>query len=373
VRRFSFAAASVAVAGLTLIVGACSSVPDITYGNGTTNGDTGPGGNDGGFDTTPGPDARDVVTDCKATGPENCDDGIDNDCNGVADCADPACNPTHQCVAAPPAGFDLTAVSDVRTVACENGYTDQFEIEMLPSDPKCECTCTDNGGTCTGGTGDVTISDSNTCAGGATATRALNRNQAACTAIPGGNVAVGNANARFEASVAATKPATCDANITLTGLTPISGRTCKPPSFATAGGCPPTQACVRRPPTNYAICATRTNPDAGPLPTCAAPYTLRRRGGFTINSSLNCDVAGCVCGNANCGGDFTIYDTANCGVGKSEVINAGQTCTGMSITGGGWTAVAYKSTATGGCSVTSSPNPQGSLDIPNESTVCCKP
>ena len=363
-----------AVASLTLVFGACSSVPEITYGDGTTGTDSSSSGSSGdGSSGNPTDGPRDVVADCKATGPESCDDGLDNDCNGLIDCADPACNPTHQCVAQAPAGFELTAVSDVRTVACTNGYTDQVELEMLPTNPACQCTCTDNGGTCTGGTGDVTVSDTaTTCAGTAT-TRALVRNQAACTAIPGGNIAIGNTNSRFEAAVAATKPATCDVSVTLTGTTPLSGRTCKPPSFANAGGCPPTQVCVRRPPTDFAICATRPTPDAGPLPTCAAPYSLRRRAGVSINSSLNCDVGGCTCGNANCAGEFTLYDTANCGAGKSEAIAAGATCTAMSISGGAWTALAYKSTATGGCSVTASPQPQGSLDIPNEQTVCCKP
>jgi hypothetical protein len=35
---------------------------------------------------------------CKPTGAENCFDGIDNDCNGMTDCADPACNAIAECV-----------------------------------------------------------------------------------------------------------------------------------------------------------------------------------------------------------------------------------------------------------------------------------
>ena len=63
---------------------------------------------------------------CKPTGPENCFDGIDNDCNGPIDCADPACEATvAQCVALIRRRPPLDCGAGSGPVACATAGYDQ--------------------------------------------------------------------------------------------------------------------------------------------------------------------------------------------------------------------------------------------------------
>ena len=62
---------------------------------------------------------------CKPTGAENCFDGIDNDCNGKIDCADPACGSgVAQCVAFDPTSAPIGLLSG-GTGPCSTALYDQ--------------------------------------------------------------------------------------------------------------------------------------------------------------------------------------------------------------------------------------------------------
>src|SRR5690349_18294984 len=60
----------------------------------------------------------DVICVKSNGGVEDCDDGLDNDCNGKTDCADTACTALYQCIPTPPVGWTLTAESDNTRPAC---------------------------------------------------------------------------------------------------------------------------------------------------------------------------------------------------------------------------------------------------------------
>jgi hypothetical protein len=379
-------AAAIPFAGVVGVVTACSGVPEIKYGdggdNGTPDGTVGPDGNLPDGTTTDAP--RDVTVDpncVKSSNTElNCEDGQDNDCDGLYDCEDPDCNPTHQCVDKAPTGFELLAVSDVRTTACPGGFLEQADNEMLiGSNPSCACKCTDEGGTCTGGTVDVTSGTEATCTTNPQ-TRALNRTAANCTAIPSGGLPIGGNNARYEASVAATAPTSCTVGSTLSLPTTISGRTCKPPTSSNGAGCAPTQVCVRKPSAGYQYCATRPSPDAGVPASCAAPYLTRRRAGTTLTGTPTCDETGCSCNNGACTGTVSIFESAACTVGgaggRTEDITTGATgtaCTAMTmVSGNAFTALAYKAVSTGGCAPAGTSAVVGDLTLTNETTICCK-
>ena len=81
---------SLAFAVVAFTVVACSSLPELTFDDGDAGGSEG-GGGEGGGGGDGGVDAKPDTAGCVKTGAEICDDGIDNDCNGTADCADPAC------------------------------------------------------------------------------------------------------------------------------------------------------------------------------------------------------------------------------------------------------------------------------------------
>ncbi len=52
------------------------------------------------------PDIVEAASDCTAT-PEDCTNGVDDDCDGKIDCADTVdCSPLYKCVTAPPAGWN---------------------------------------------------------------------------------------------------------------------------------------------------------------------------------------------------------------------------------------------------------------------------
>lgn len=56
---------------------------------------------------------------CKATAPESCFNGVDDDCNGLTDCADPACTPSTTCVPSAPSAI---GVQVAETAACPAMY-----------------------------------------------------------------------------------------------------------------------------------------------------------------------------------------------------------------------------------------------------------
>jgi len=66
--------------------------------------------------------SRDLAApiDLACAGPEDCFNGVDDDCNGLADCADPACDPIAECVTDAP-GFALGS-SVAAGDACPAGY-----------------------------------------------------------------------------------------------------------------------------------------------------------------------------------------------------------------------------------------------------------
>ena len=358
------------------VVTACSSVPDITFDDDATASDADPNVlPDGGrLDGSDAPADVAVDPNCVRSGSEVCDDGLDNDCNGLVDCADPSCQPNFECVDRAPPGFELLGVADTQQV-CPPAYTDPADLEMLVgANAACECSCLENGGSCTAGTAEVTVSTDGACAGGVTTTRSLLRTQATCAALPGGKIDVGSNNSRNERALAATAPTSCQPEIAIKLPAQLSGRTCKPPA-PTGGGCPPTQVCVRRPTAGFALCVGKPNGDAG-SPSCVAPYLTKRRAGGSVTSIPTCDVADCSCnGPTACTGSVTLYETANCSTaagGKSEEIAADGTCRAMTVTGGAWSALAYRATSSGGCAPVGTPVPQGTLDLANEETICCK-
>jgi hypothetical protein len=98
---------SVILAPTALVVVACSS-PAIRSQQ------EGDAGTDAGADASP----------CEPRGPETCFNGQDDDCNGVVDCADSACDSTAMCVP----GDDSTGILVGQDEACPEGYTEREQL-----------------------------------------------------------------------------------------------------------------------------------------------------------------------------------------------------------------------------------------------------
>lgn len=109
-------------------------------------------GADGGlsFDASPSDGAMVVdsspppPTDACAPSAEICNDGIDNDCNGLADCADPACSAKSKCEPPIANGWTLVAYDATTADACPQGYgnpTDVVSITGSAQQATCGCAC----------------------------------------------------------------------------------------------------------------------------------------------------------------------------------------------------------------------------------------
>jgi hypothetical protein len=68
----------------------------------------------------PPPDLAPDGPPCVPTGPEGCFNHLDDDCNGVADCADPACAPAGQCL--PAAAVGSPGITVPAAEACPAGF-----------------------------------------------------------------------------------------------------------------------------------------------------------------------------------------------------------------------------------------------------------
>ncbi len=82
--------------------------------------------------------------------PENCLDGIDNDCNGKIDCQDEACA-AFACAAAVPAGWQPAALTLTLDAGCAPAFAQAGAFNEGPADPiACSCSCAADPGECRG-------------------------------------------------------------------------------------------------------------------------------------------------------------------------------------------------------------------------------
>jgi hypothetical protein len=77
-----------------------------------------------------GPDCNDLNPDVFPGHPEVCTDAADNDCNGVADCLDPACKAAPTCGCVPAPGGE----------SCQNGKDDDCDTTVDCNDTDCKAT-----------------------------------------------------------------------------------------------------------------------------------------------------------------------------------------------------------------------------------------
>jgi hypothetical protein len=369
VTRFSFATAVVAVAGTVLVVGACSSVPDIKFSDeGTTSssGNSGSGGSSG----TPTDAQPDVPPNCKPT-PEVCEDGIDNDCNGKIDCADDACKPVTECVDPAPAGWTLVSFSDATRPNCANGYDAPIDLEVVDGTGtgNCTCDCAPSAGpACSAGAFSVVIDTTNACgAGGVNLQHNTN-----CTQL-GSNIPIPNPNS-FASATAPTGPSACQGTTNVAAGPITFGRTCNLPSTTKFGkGCSTaTQQCAPKA-TGFKVCITKLGQDA-----CPAPYTARKTAGTDAVDTRACNA--CSCEPKGCSGTVELFEEADCTTDAANEDSTGPIGTACAATADrNFTATRYKTTLAApvnGCGFTAggfNNAMQGNIAWTEQRTVCCKP
>ena len=334
--------------------GACGSVPDLRF-------DDGDAGNisagEGGVDAR-----RDVDPNCKKTGPEICDDGIDNDCNGDVDCQDSACG-GFSCQDAP-AGWTAVGFAAAERPSCPSGESES-DLKVVSGDGSatCACSCNAVGGSCATNDFALKLTTENTC-GVAPTMANIPPSAANCTALGASINVPGGAFAK----IAGVPPASCAASASPTGGLLTSGRLCQANRFGT--GCAPDQVCAPKPSKGINGCVTKTGADA-----CPAGFGKRSTAGAVATDGRTC--TGCVCAPpAPCsGGSVSVYDGSMC---KTNGVSQGATgITGAcaATSDSGFTATHFKSTpAVGGCAgtPTTPATPGGALTFTEQRTVCCR-
>jgi hypothetical protein len=349
VRRWALLAPAALVAACTLITG----VGALREGPFDDGGAVAEGGSNEG-------EAGDVA--CTPTGPESCNDGVDNDCNGATDCADPACT-AFACVPLPPSGWSLAEVDLTAQSACPAGSGAATDLLIDPDLGPLTCTCGCALGqppTCTvGGVGELATGESN-CDGGSTGTRLVD---GGCdTIVPAGLEAY-----HVFQPVAATGGACQAAARASAPLTP-KGTAC---SLATVGGgCPAGSACVPVAPAPFATCSLHAG-----VETCPTGYGEIHAAGTSLADTRGCSGGTCSCESptAECTNATLAFYSDNACTDLVSSMHVNGTC--VPSTGAGTIIDAIRYTATvvdAGCaSVGVPPTPSGTATLLGPQTICC--
>ena len=316
------------------------------------------GGGDGStdFDAQPGDGGGFDAFGCVPSGAEDCTNGKDDDCNGKADCDDPACG-AFQCVATPPAGWTpLFVAGDAGGATCPAPSTNGQSVAVLPANASqaCTCNCAPQGPTCASGSLAFYAGNGGTCPTTASATGPVSTS---CT--------------DFAAALNATSSLRIDQPAGPTGCTatlspppaPLQGSSCGL-TGEPAGRCASTlNECVHKASAPFTRCIAG-GPDAG---TCPAGYPNRFVMGSSVADTRTC--AGCSCGVAPCVTKVEVFARSGCTLTADYTQSPPDgTCQPV---GGNVNARSYKSQFGTGCEVTDAATTTGTLSFAGPQTVCC--
>jgi hypothetical protein len=320
---------------------ACSSLPDLTFGDAGSSGSSGSSG----------------VPGCAPSGAEVCDDGVDDDCDAKIDCADSDCG-ARACVAAPPEGWQYVGFDASPSAGCPADFGASEDVKIVEGDGlagACACDC---GGSCAGGQAALAVGDP-TCTAGTTATSNVKADTGGtCTALPA------PVNVPSPAGGQVTPPQlTCNPKVTV--IAPSPARVCA--ATTNAAGCGASQVCAPKGTAGFGLCITKPGVNA-----CPPGFAQRHTGGAAANDARACGA--CTCGSTPCSGSVTIFSDDKCqtngAIRHSDTLPAGGACASLADTG--FSAIRYKSTVSGGCTVSSfATTATGSITFDGARTICC--
>lgn len=355
--RSSRVAVALVSTGLAALIAACGLVIDpdnLISANGIP--DEGGTANDGNVVGDGSTDAPFIDPNCKPTGAEVCDDGIDNDCNGRIDCADPACG-AFACIAPAPDGWAYLALAPATRPSCGDAFTTSSDKRVIEGSltQTCKCNC---GSPC-GGDATIEKGSDNTCTSG-TITVAADTN--------GGCNTLANADVAAFAKVVPPAAGSCGATDAMTKGDPKSGRTCtyvKPPRAQS--GCAGAEVCATRPPDGYSACVAKDGANA-----CPPGYAREFHVGGAVDDQRKC--TGCTCSaSVACAVEVELWTQPQC-MGGSDTKVSSQTNGSCQPSTPVNNVKGYKSKLTGGaCAQATASMPSGTITFTGgEQTVCCK-
>jgi hypothetical protein len=327
-------------------------------------------GGDGGSGTADGssPDGR----VCAPT--ENCTNGVDDNCDGLVDCADPQCKSAgFTCDAAPPTGWSGPVAFTVGPSAAQpcpaNFGTVSFQVNAGLSAPgaMCGCSCDPSGGFACQST--ETFFTDSLCGKPCLVTATLV--SGACQDVFAALASCGPPMSALSSTASApTFAGNCPTLPTKT-LPPVTwaqhGQACATPTAPLQGGCAGGQVCV--PPGAGRLCVAAAGALACPA---GSPYTQSQLFYQSVNDARDCSAC-------SCNPPVTVF----CGTGQILGSNDVVACTGTTVVesapaactmDNGSTARKLDETNATKAPCTPSPvGPTGTATPAGPMTICCAP
>ena len=320
---------------------------------------------------------------CVPTGSaENCTNGIDDNCDGLVDCAEPSCQTAgYACVGAAPAGWsgpDLfwTGTAGATAPACPTGYRSMDgHAGPTGTNGTCACTCTATGQACTATAAfhkDQACSDP---ACSSVTLTATSTGPSACTPITPPSVC-GNAGS-FDGGVPAPTGGTCTPQVTKTpgsaeGWT-SSARVCTAPADVPGGCAGASQQCVLESPSSFgaAICVHQSG-----VASCPAGYPTK-----SLIYGDETDMRGCgpcTCSakptGGTCAATINVWGDQAGGCTGSVASTSALSTTCTTYSGANYSpgyAQGNFTVTPGTCTVVTQPTPTGAVIGTGPVTVCC--
>ena len=314
---------------------------------------------------------------------ENCTNGIDDNCDGLVDCAQPSCQMAgYACEGSPPAGWsgpDLfwTGAAGTTAPPCPAGYQAMNGYAgPTGSNDSCACTCVATGQTCTATVAlhsDMACSVNPACRSvTVTAT-----GTGACTPIPATSNCGSLGSFNVDAGVPTPSVGTCTPQVTKTpgsaeGWT-SAARVCTAIADAPGGCVAAGQQCVLEGPSAFgaAICVHQSGDVSCPAgyPTKSVIYggetDMRGCGPCTCSSKTT---------GGSCAGTISVWGdlAGSCTGAAPGTYTLGTTCGTYNGAGNNPGYAQGNFTVTPGtCTVVTQPTPTGSVIGTGPVTVCC--
>jgi hypothetical protein len=302
---------------------------------------------------------------------EICNDGIDNDCNGLIDCADPQCaNSGWSCTALPTGnGWTIGAFNQTQRPSCPTNFATtatQVLTDVSGGADTCGCTCGNTRRSECQGTWWWKNSSTSTCNA---ATAGLTLTEGSCLNNAGDNLTQADYWTGKAVNVKTVVGACTGSQTTTTpAVTDYQGETCALPRAG--GGCAAGEVCAPVPPSGFKLCSTYTSVTS--CPTGLTPFELYTS--YTDNRSCS----SCSCGattNLSCTMDGArFYTGSNCSGSSCEISTGCAGCNLGNGTGdtnsmqGVWTTNGKEAS----CTVTSQSTASGAVTPTGGTTTCCQ-
>ena len=284
----------------------------------------------------------------------------------MIDCADPVCQPDHECVAGPPTGWSgpgafIETTGSAAPPSCPTAFAnDAFDGLADPSAPGATCGCTCGAPTKV------------TCA----MTASFYYDSACANLCSSASVSAGTCGATCSGAQTA-KVTSASASGGSCAATPSKkvtaltwGHAARVCSGASGTGCTSGGVCVAKRPAPFASGACVWHAGASD---CAAPYTAKHV--YYAGATDTRDCGACTCGapqNVTCGtATVSLYGDAQCGGTAAGTVPGDGTC--VLAASGAHGATTTNPTASGGSCTGTSAGAIGSVTPTGATTVCCIP